>query len=322
MGRGGAHLGCEGGLKMAASTARCDVRVTRDVVYGHAVVRARTAPQRRALRLDRYEPVDSPAPGVRRPALVMAFGGAFHRGDRLADEFGEGVHTNTPVSAYCRMFASRGWVACSVDYRLVQEDPDPGSTPVIGSPSRVPMSRVARVREMLGLAPISAETVCATIEAATDDMAAAVRFVRERAQEWCIEPSAIVIGGFSAGARVALGAAYGERVGAAGVVSISGYLAQDDLERCVRGTADEPPALLVYGENDLEYIVEQTPAMTRRFAAAGRGSETWLVEGATHFYPSSSVAKAGDGRRATVEEAMEGFMSRVINRTDMAFLRR
>ena len=31
------------------------------------------------------------------------------------------------------------------------------------------------------------------------------RLVRGQAEEWCIEPSAIVIGGFSAGARVALG---------------------------------------------------------------------------------------------------------------------
>lgn len=294
---------------MAPPTARHEVRVTRDVVYGHAVVNAHATPRRRALLLDRYEPAEPP--GVRRPVLVMAFGGAFHRGDRHADEFGEGEHTNTPVSAYCRAFASRGWVACSIDYRLVQEDPDPGTTPVIGSPSRVPMSRVSRVREMLGLPPTSAETVCATIEAATDDMAAAVRFVRGRADEWEIDPAAIVIGGFSAGARIALGAAYGERVGVAGVVSLSGYLASDDLERCVQGAADEPPALLIHGENDLDYIVEQTPAMTRRLAAAGRGSETWKVTGATHFYPADSAAVGEDGRRAPVEQAIAAFLSRI-----------
>lgn len=294
-----------------ATAARHDVRVTRDVVYGHAVVQAGTAPRPRALRLDRYEPADALTPGARRPALVMAFGGAFHRGDRLADEFGEGVHTNTPVSAYCRAFAARGWVACSIDYRLAQEDPDPGSTPVIGSPARVPMSRVARVREMLGLPPASPETVCATIEAATDDMAAAFRYVRAHADGWGIDPARIVVGGFSAGARIALGAAYGERVGAAGVVSISGYLADDDLERGVRGAADEPPALLIYGENDLDYIVEQTPKMTRRFAAAGRGSETWRVEGATHFYPAGSAAVGADGRRAPVEEVVAAFLRRL-----------
>ena len=301
---------------MEAPTVRHAVRVTRGIVYGHALVQAHAVPRSRALLLDRYEPAAKPASGVRRPVLVMAFGGAFHRGDRQADEFGEGKHANTPVSAYCHAFASRGWVACSIDYRLVQEDPDPGTTPVIGSPSRVPMSRVSRVREMLGLPPISAETVCATIEAATDDMAAAVRFVQAQADAWGIDPAAIVVGGFSAGARIALGAAYGERVGVAGVVSISGYLADDDLDRCVQGRPDEPPALLVYGEHDLDYIVRQTPTMTQRFAAAGRGSETWKVPGATHFYPARSEAISDDGRRATVEEAMAAFLSGVIARLE------
>ncbi|MBC7940099.1 MAG: hypothetical protein H7Z19_10105, partial [Chitinophagaceae bacterium] len=173
---------------MEAVTVEHDVLVTRGVVYGQAMVDAHTLPRSRQLLLDRYEPAAALATGLRRPVLVMAFGGAFHRGDRLADEFGEDEHTNTPVSAYCRAFARRGWVACSIDYRLVQEDPDPGTTPVIGSPSCVPMSRISRVREMLGLPPTSAETVCETIEAATDDMVTAVRFVRAQADEWSIDP--------------------------------------------------------------------------------------------------------------------------------------
>jgi acetyl esterase/lipase len=292
----------------APPTVRHAVRVTRGIVYGHAMVQANAMPRSRPLLLDRYEPAVEPESGMHRPVLVMAFGGAFHRGNRQADDFGEGQHTNTPDYAYCKEFASRGWVASSIDYRLVQEDPDPGTTPIIGSPSQVPMSRVSRVREMLDLPPTSPETVCATIEAATDDMAAAVRFVRELAGPWAINPAAIVVGGFSAGARIALGAAYGERVGVAGVVSISGYLATDDLDRCVRGRPDEPPALLIYGEDDLDYIVRQTPTMTQRLAAAGRGSETWKVRGASHFYPGSSEAVRDDGRRATVEEAIAAFL--------------
>ena len=49
--------------------------------------------------------------------------------------------------------------------------------------------------------------------------------------------------------------------------------------------------------------------MTKRFAAAGRGSETWKVPGANHFYPGSSEAVRDDGRRATVEEAMAAFLN-------------
>ena len=48
--------------------------------------------------------------------------------------------------------------------------------------------------------------------------------------------------------------------------------------------------------------------MTQRPAAAGRGSETWKVRGASHFYPASSEAVRDDGRRATVEEAIAAFL--------------
>ena len=285
------------------------VEITRDIVYGQALVEVGTTPRLRTLQLDRYAPA-SAASGPR-PALIMAFGGAFHRGNRRDDEFGEGARRNTPVAAYCEAAARRGWVACSIDYRLVSEDPDPGTTPVIHSPGLVPMSRVALVRQWLGLPPVDAATVCRGIEAATDDMVAAFRFVQAQAGAWGVDAGRIVIGGFSAGARIALGAAYGERVPAAGVLALSGYLAGDDLACGVRGATGEPPALLVHGDDDLDYIVRQMPAMAQRFAAAGRGSECWCVAGSGHFYPADSLARRSDGAEATVEQAVEAFLDRV-----------
>lgn len=286
-----------------------DVEITHDIVYGEARIGFSTTSVPRLLRLDRYMPT-RPASQAR-PALILAFGGAFHRGDRRDDEFGEGARSNTPVAAYCEAAARRGWVACSIDYRLVTEDPDPGTTPVIGSPSLVPMSRVALVRQWMGLPPTDACTVCRGIEAATDDMASAFRFVQANAAAWGVDPRRIVIGGFSAGARIALGAAYGEHVPAAGVVALSGFLADDDLSRGVTGAPGEPPALLVHGDDDLDYLVQQMPTMARRFAEAGKGSESWCVMGAGHFYPATSRARRGDGAEATVAEAIEAFLDRV-----------
>lgn len=285
-----------------------EVRVRRDIVYGHGKVHVRTTPSVRPLRLDRYAPADLSGPP--RPALVMAFGGAFHRGNKEADEFGEGQHRNTPVSSYCREMASKGWVACSIDYRLAQEDPDPGDTHVIGSPALVPMSRVDHVRKLLSLPPAVPEDVWATIEATTDDMAAAFRYVQAHAAEWNVDPRRIVIGGFSAGARVALGAAYGERVPAAGVVSLSGFMADDDLDRLVTAGYGGPPALLVYAENDLDYVAQQSPAMARHFLRARPGSEAWQVPGATHFYPANSEAiDTSTGARSTVGRILESFLA-------------
>ena len=202
-------------------------------------------------------------------------------------------------------------MACAIDYRLVQEDPDPGSTHVIGSPGSVPMSRVNRVREMLGLPPTTPEFVWAAIEAATDDMACAFRYVQSKAREWNIDPRRIVVGGFSAGARIALAAAFGEPIQPAGVVSLSGYMAQDDLLRLVRPQANGAPVLLVHGEHDLDYIVRQTPSMAQRFLEWVPGSEAWQVAQASHFYPCTSVATGPQGQRARVGEVVQAFLDKV-----------
>ena len=98
-----------------------DVRVSRDVKYGEGGIGfSADNPSRnyRDLRLDVYEPVagsDHP-----RPALIMAFGGAFHRGSKSEEVF-KGENPCTGVAEYCREFARRGYVCFSIDYRLMQE---------------------------------------------------------------------------------------------------------------------------------------------------------------------------------------------------------
>lgn len=285
------------------------VRISRDVVYGQATVQATTSPVRRDLALDLYEP-EEPAGGRLRPALVMAFGGAFHRGDKRADEFEQDGQRNTPVADWCAAFARRGGVACSIDYRLVQEDPDPGDTPVIGSPQRIPMSRVAHVRRLMGLPPADVRAVWAGMEAAADDMAMAFRFVCSQAGRWQVDPGRIAVGGFSAGARTALAAAYGKRIGAAAVLSLSGYIADDDLQRWVAPSAGLPPVMLVTGEHDLDYIATQGAPMSRHFRAAGIACERWFVSGAAHFYPCTADAADDQGRSGLLGEAVRDFLDR------------
>ena len=105
-----------------------EVGVTEDVTYGFGGVGYVTGqgPSRhRALKLDVYQPLDGQAGP--RPAL-LAFGGAFHRGSKGAEVF-EGENPSTAMAEYCREFARRGYVCFSIDYRLMQEAPDPGSHP-------------------------------------------------------------------------------------------------------------------------------------------------------------------------------------------------
>ena len=107
----------------------------------------------RPLRLDWYEPARREAPG---PALVLAFGGAFHRGTRESDVRPEDGPKNTAIAEYCATFAARGYTCFSIDYRLTQEDPDPGDTPTLGD-ERVPTSRIDVVRKLLGLPPATSQ---------------------------------------------------------------------------------------------------------------------------------------------------------------------
>ena len=298
------------GRLMAAPEKRYGVQVTSNVPYGTARVNVSTSPKDRTLALDVFSPEGaSQSP---RPALIMAFGGAFHRGNKETDEFDNDGHRNTPVSGYCREFARRGYVAFSIDYRLVQEDPDPGTTPVIREKANIPMSRVDVVRKILGLPPATVEMLWAGIEAACDDMVTAFRFVEANALQYGVDPKRIAVGGFSAGARTALNAAYGEKLPAAAVISLSGFMASEDLERHVTGAAGQPPAFLVSGENDLDYIALQAGPMARHFSNVGLQHEAWQVPGATHFYPGGSQIVDEGGRRSTLEEAMAEFVSATV----------
>lgn len=291
---------------------RYAVRVTRDVAYGTAKVGVTTgAPKDRRLALDVYEP-EGASEGVARPALILAFGGAFHRGNKESDEFDNEGHRNTPVSGYCREFARRGYMAFSIDYRLVQEDPDPGTTPVIQNRLGIPRSRVDVVRKMLGLPPATSEMIWAGIEAACDDMVMAFRFVESNAARFGVDPARIALGGFSAGARNALNAGYGEGVPAAAVISLSGAMSDVDLRCHVTGAAGKPPAFLVAGENDLEHVARQAGPMIRHFGAAGVPCEAWQVVGGTHFYLAHSAVVNEAGQRSTLEDAMAAFVARTL----------
>ena len=308
------HNGAEGADRTDTARGPSEtegLRIGRDLVYGRARVRIHSQPQDRELTLDLYQPSDC-QPGDRRPALVMAFGGAFHRGDKRQDEFEQTGQRNTPVSAYCAALARRGYVAASIDYRLVQEDPDPGVTPVIGNPQGIPLSRVAHVRQLLGLPPATAEMVWAGMEAAADDMAQSVAFLQANAHALGLDAGRIAVGGFSAGARTALGCAYGERSPVAAVVSLSGFMADDDLVRLVVPGQALPPALFITGEHDLDYIAHQAGRLHEHFGRVGVMSQAWTVPGAGHFYAADRRALDTQGRAAEVGAVVATFLDEVL----------
>jgi predicted esterase len=287
---------------------------TDDVRYGAAGVHHSSqdgAPHERDLLMDVYRP-DTGDTGVLRPAVVLAHGGAYHRGskeDDVVEDANEGGLCNTAIAEYCRRLAARGYVCFSIGYRLTGEDPDPGTTPVISDPEAVSRARVDRVRELLELGPATNRMIADGMEAAADDVVTAIVHVREHAKAYGIDPTRIAVGGFSAGATSALYAVLGHRVPTAAVIALSGRLEAADIPLHVIGP-DQPPVLHLVAERDLDHVRLLTDALAARYAQVGLSHAVYRVPDAGHFYPRTATAIAPDGRSTTVEAAIFGFLDR------------
>lgn len=121
-----------------------------------------------SLKMDIYQPlpVDDGTPSPKRPLLMLIHGGGFYVGDK-----GDSLMTGL-----CRHFASMGYVAVSINYRL-------------------------------GFLPTKKE-IARTGYMALQDAHAAMRFLIEHADEYAIDPDEIFVGGASAGGITALNLAF------------------------------------------------------------------------------------------------------------------
>ncbi len=209
--------------------ATFSVMSTKDLTYG-------SAPDNQgnpvALKLDLYQP--SGDTFDRRPAVVYVHGGGFSHG---AKSGGAGFAT---------YFAQRGYVAVSIDYRLLAP---PGCG---GEFDPTPECEAAAY-------------------AAQHDAQAAVRWLRAKASTYRVDPGRIAMAGSSAGAITSLLAAwrpddpgtsgnsgYSSAIGAA--VSISGGTPSNQYI-----TAGDAPAIFFHGTEDhtvfYEWAVSNAAAM-------------------------------------------------------------
>jgi acetyl esterase/lipase len=137
-----------------------------DLVDGHPT----------SLQLDIYQPDGDTA--ARRPVIVWIHGGGFTGGSRSSEA--------EIATAYARL----GYVTASVDYRT---DPD---------------NRCGAVRDQTiadpGLLDTETERCKRALQAAQDDVALAIAWLRSHAPDYRIDPTRIAVGGFSAGAVTAV----------------------------------------------------------------------------------------------------------------------
>jgi dienelactone hydrolase len=139
-----------------------NVTVSHDLQYGSAPD-ANNQPV--ALKLDLYQPTGDT--NTSRPAVIWAHGGGFCCGDK----------SSADIPALATYFAQRGYVAVSINYRLL-------------------------VTSGCGGGGVTTACYNAAL-AAQHDGQAAVRWLRANAATYGIDPTRIAIGGESAGAIIA-----------------------------------------------------------------------------------------------------------------------
>jgi predicted esterase len=285
------------------------VQITSNEIYATAGIHFSTQPLQRNLLVDVYQPIGLPQ-GTKSPALIMAFGGAFHRGSKEDDAFEVEGSTNTAIAEYCLEFAKRGYVCFSIDYRLIQEDPDPGKTISISSQDLVPRSRVDEVRKIMNLPPADNLMLWRGIEGAIDDGVSAIRWVKENAERFQIDPQKIAIGGWSAGGRIALHAAFAEKEEVAAVFSISGYMHPVDMKECMLSDTGAPSVFVSWGSKDLDYVLSQGPVFQEHFNKVGIEHTACEIQNASHFYPRSVLVSDSSGFSGSFEESLARFLKK------------
>ena len=236
------------------------VVVESDIVYATGAVRSPTVGEI-DLHLDVYRPADANLPALR-PGFILIHGGGFTGGSK----------TNATMVALGNAYAARGYVAASISYRLVGDDPP---------------------TEALAHDPSSAQSVAAA--AARVDAARAVEWMRDNAASYGIDPDRIAMGGYSAGAITSMGTAYRD-AGVDGadvqaVLSLSGGLY--GLESMIE--ADEAPLIMIHGTADPTVSFSLAEAIEAQALSVGLIHEFYPLEGVGHGTPSVLVSKVVDG---------------------------
>lgn len=308
---GGGTLMLPGALH-AEDLSTPSYRETPAVNYGEGLITENGIEVSRKLWMDIYQPVSKSSES--RPAIILSFGGSFHRGGPRHTFRDDGVAQDTSMGDYCRKLAARGYVCFAIDYRLTPELPvleeavkdgmKLNERAVIGS-----LARINLIRDIMGLKvldpknPADVSVLSSSMSAAMVDLNSAITHIRKSANQYGIDPEKIVLGGFSAGAITSFAvAANGAPVKGAFLLSGANVLQSLNM------STNSPDILLIQGQNDLPGILYFTPLMLSYFQKNEvRHNFAW-VPSAGHFYTSNLATLAGDGSSMSVEERIVKFI--------------
>ncbi len=202
--------------------------VEKDVVFAHGKVGHPDKPTEMAMKLDLYRPVATVHLPEKLPAMIFAFGGGFKKGSKSIGY----------IRDLCEYYTRRGYVTAAISYRLFEHSPAPVANSIPSPPGLTDYGLV--------------------VNAAVQDAAHSIRWLRENAADLKVDSDRIGIGGVSAGALIALYAGHAEsdllgpKTNVAAVVCLLGVpgMAPNLID------ADDPPTFFGHGATDKLAIVE------------------------------------------------------------------
>ncbi|MEM8998384.1 MAG: alpha/beta hydrolase [Acidobacteriota bacterium] len=252
-----------------------EVAFSGEIVYGFGEVGA-PVPGQKALLLDLYEPEGAGLDGELLPAVVIIHGGGFVGGSRRQSQL---------VDIAFAM-ASRGYVAISIDYRVIPDEP-------------VPSARVEPLLQAVfdgqGLLPTA---TAEAMVAAVDDGLTALDWLRASAGGLGVDPDRIGLLGGSAGAITSVHLAYVlDNLGVPPqplrfVVDLWGGSLIPPADRTAAAghlDAGEPPFIAIHGTDDPTVPFELSELLVARAVDQGVPHELYPLEGAGHGFGSIDI---------------------------------
>ncbi|MBS2100505.1 dienelactone hydrolase family protein [Carboxylicivirga linearis] len=291
--------------------------VTPDVKYGEGKVNANGKVAMKDLTMDVYYPkAESSEP---RPAVILTYGGSFHRGNPRSPYTGFGGQT-TSMSQYAMRYAAEGFVVFTINYRVAPDNPivdeysgyteDDIDVSIFTNPAAVAQTNV--IRQQMGLEPLTDENaepvLKATVLAAAEDLRTAIHHVKAENKTYNINPDKIALGGFSAGAVTSINVAYGMQEDVSAVFINSGFVAGLKVANKIAASDSNPPIMMFMSDNDYPVVSMFTQPLIQIFKANNVEYHFNWVPGFGHFYPGGAVTLSDEGDKAPLIERTLGFL--------------
>ena len=297
-------------------------QVDTDVPYGQGKVLIDGQEEMLELTMDVYYPLEQA--DSQRPAIVLVYGGAHHRGNPRVKYVGFGSQT-TSMSEYAMRFAEEGFVAFTIRYRVAPDNPVVDSydgfseadleTDFLLDPAAISQANI--IRSQMGLEPLTSETSVPVLKTAiiagAEDLRAAVRHVKRSSESFNIDTNRIALMGFSAGAVTAINVAFGMQENVAAVIANSGYPSVFNMERLVTAESVVLPILLFMAQNDYAVVEMELPPFMQHLSSVGAEYSFNWIPSHGHFYPSGTTSLGSDGSRMSVEARSIQFLNEIFN---------